>query len=88
MDSADFEPELARWEAAQRDHARAQLRYFRTALELCRQVRQYGVPGVTEIAGESVRLHRTGRVEITYQGSTYTLDQLPGLIQALEDALS
>jgi hypothetical protein len=86
MDRQDFEPELAGFERAQKDHTRAQLEYFRSALTICRQVRKRGQPGV--YADGNVRMHRDGKVEITnHLGATYTLDQLPGFIEALERAL-
>jgi hypothetical protein len=87
IDPARLEPELGRWEEAQRARASAQLAWFRAARELCETVRKLGVPGVTEVEGETVTLHPDGKVEITYLDATYTLDQLPGLIEALERAV-
>jgi hypothetical protein len=85
MDRQDFDPELAGLERAQQDHARAQLEYFRVALVMCQLVRKQGVPGVINYADGNVRLHRDGKVEITnHLDATYTLEQIPGFIEALE----
>jgi hypothetical protein len=72
-------------------HARAQLSYFRACLEHGEALQKaaaldgMGDRVVNFEHGSSCLVD--GRVEFTYEGATYRLDQVPGLIEALERAL-
>jgi hypothetical protein len=73
-------------------HMQAQLSYFRACLEhgeVLQKVAALDGMGERVISFEngSSRLVDGPRIEFTYQDITYRLDQIPGLIGALERAL-